>query len=221
MELPERIQQAIAYVVKAVFLVAIATSFANHNYVIMFISIAAFILTWIPAIVRHNYRIVLPTEFELALAVFIYASLFLGEVRGYYTRFAWWDVLLHGGAGLALGFIGFLILYVLYAEEKVKSSPIWVAIFSFCFAVALGAVWEIFEFSMDSFFGTNMQKSGLIDTMWDLIVDCTGALITSTIGYFYIKGGKTNIFGSMIQRFCEKNPRLSRKMSAKTPPGRH
>jgi hypothetical protein len=44
------------------------------------------------------------------------------------------------------------------------------------FAVAVGAVWEIFDFSMDEPFGTDMQKamfgdpSGLTDTMWDLIV---------------------------------------------------
>jgi hypothetical protein len=41
---------------------------------------------------------------------------------------------------------------------------------------------------MDSLFGLNMQKSGLRDTMWDLIVDALGALVVSILGYLYLKG---------------------------------
>jgi hypothetical protein len=54
--------------------------------------------------------------------------------------------------------------------------------------LSIGALWEIFEFLMDSLFGLNMQKSGLIDTMWDLIVDALGALVISILGYLYLKG---------------------------------
>lgn len=49
-----------------------------------------------------------------------------------------------------------------------------------------------FEFTTDQVFGTNMQKpmfsdySGLTDTMWDLIIDTTGALIASISGYLYL-----------------------------------
>ena len=38
-----------------------------------------------------------------------------------------------------------------------------------CFAITIGALWEVFEFGMDQLFGLNMQKSGLLDTMGDLI----------------------------------------------------
>lgn len=61
------------------------------------------------------------------------------------------------------------------------------------FALGVGALWEIFEFTMDSLFGMNMQKpmlgdpSGLTDTMWDLIVDATGALVISVLGWRYLK----------------------------------
>ena len=62
-------------------------------------------------------------------------------------------------------------------------SPVFIAVFAFCFALAMGAVWEIYEFTMDSVFGTNMQKymldngtaligqAALQDTMKDIIVD--------------------------------------------------
>ena len=57
---------------------------------------------------------------------------------------------------------------------------------SFGFAVTIGTLWEIFEFLMDWFFGFNMQKSGLVDTMTDLLINAIGAAIAAAIGYFYV-----------------------------------
>jgi hypothetical protein len=81
--------------------------------------------------------------------------------------------------------------------------------------MALGAVWEIFEYGMDQIFGLNMQKSGLQDTMWDLIVDALGALLTSVIGYIYLKGGKTRIFYRLVDRFICENPQIFRTVDRK------
>jgi hypothetical protein len=47
-------------------------------------------------------------------------------------------------------------------------------------------LWEIFEFAGDQLFGMNMQKEGLTDTMWDLIVDTLGAFVAAVFGYFYL-----------------------------------
>ena len=78
-------------------------------------------------------------------------------------------------------------------------SPLFVAVFAFCFALSLGALWEIYEFAADCFLGTNMQKfapdsgaalvgqAALRDTMKDLIVDAVGAVVTSTVGYISLK----------------------------------
>ena len=42
--------------------------------------------------------------------------------------------------------------------------------------MTIGVIWEIFEFTMDHVFDLTMQKSGLPDTMTDLIVDCAWEL---------------------------------------------
>jgi len=47
---------------------------------------------------------------------------------------------------------------------------------------SIGALWEVFEFGMDQIFGMNMQKSGLVDTMGDLIVDAIGAGLAAMSG---------------------------------------
>ena len=72
----------------------------------------------------------------------------------------------------------------------------------------LGTLWEIFEFSMDAAWGINMQKSGLVDTMWDLIVDGIGALFASIVGFVYLKGGKTHLFEKLLMSFVKKNPKF-------------
>lgn len=70
----------------------------------------------------------------------------------------------------------------------VSMSPAFAALFTFCFALALDVLWEIYEFTVDALFQTNMQKyaleggealagqAALQDTMGDLIVDFIGAL---------------------------------------------
>ena len=116
-----------------------------------------------------------------------------------------------------MGIVGFLLVHVLNETEDigVHMKPGFVAFFAFLFAVGMGALWEIFEFSMDSFFGMNMQKpmlgdpSGLTDTMWDLIVDTLGALIISVLGYSFIKtAGNNSFLERWINAFIENNPRL-------------
>lgn len=169
------------------------------------------ILTLLPLLLRRRFRVIIPPEFEVLAVIFIYASLFLGEVHGYYIRYWWWDALLHTGSGFLLGLMGFLLVHILNEMENVSvhMKPGFVALFSFMFAVGMGAIWEIFEFFMDQTFGLNMQKSGLIDTMWDLIVDCAGALVISLLGWTYLKKGESKSFlERWISAFIDANPRF-------------
>lgn len=140
-------------------------------------------------------------------------SLFLGEVQGYYDRFWWWDIVLHIGSRFLLEILGFLLAYVLNEKEDIELDlyPKFIAFFAVVFAMGMGAVWEIFEFSMDQLFGMNMQKSGIVDTMWDLIVDGVGALIISILGWGFLKTRERDSFlEKWIDSFIEKNPHLFR-----------
>lgn len=171
------------------------------------------VVTFLPLILGRRFAVHIPPEFEALAVVFIYASLFLGEVRGYYIRFWWWDAVLHAGSGFLLGILGFLLVYVLNERDDVDlhMRPRFVALFAFMFAVGMGALWEIFEFAMDQSFGLNMQKSGLVDTMWDLIIDTVGAMLISLVGWSYLsKAGSSSFLERWIAAFVESNPRLFR-----------
>jgi hypothetical protein len=174
-------------------------------------TVGVLVLTLLPVVLGRAYNIFIPPELEALAVLFVFAALFLGEVRGYYVRFWWWDVVLHTASGFLLGILGFLLVYVLNEKEdlEVHMKPGFVALFSFMFALGLGALWEIFEFAMDGFFGLNMQKSGLVDTMWDLIVDALGALTIAFVGYGYLKKAAGESFlERWIARFIHFNRRF-------------
>lgn len=118
--------------------------------------------------------------------------------------------MLHTSSGLNLGFVGFFALYFLNHEKNIDMylSPVFIALFAFAFALCIGALWEIYEFSMDSILGLNMQKNGLVDTMWDLIADSLGGLIAATFSYFYIKNGAPLYFEKLAKKLFKKNEHL-------------
>ncbi len=200
----------LSYVIKIIFLLTIALAVYNQEWLTVFVASLAFILSFFPSLLERNYKINLPIELEMILLLFIFGSLLLGEVHSYYTRFWWWDIALHTFSGLILGMIGFLIIYILNFDKKVHLhlTPGFIAVFSFTFALSLGAIWEIFEFSMDQIFGLNMQKSGLLDTMGDLIVDSIGALVVSIGGYFYVKKVEVPFLTRAMQSFAKENPQI-------------
>ncbi len=208
----EKIQLVLSYILRLSIIIAIIGFLIKQHWIAIFVSLCALGLSFMPAMIRKNYKISLPMPFELAIVVFVYASVFLGEVRGFYTTLWWWDIVLHGCASVILGLLGFITLFILYYEGQIRASPKLIAFFSFSFALAIGALWEIFEFSMDIVFKMNMQRSGLMDTMGDLIADAAFALIVALVGYFYLKRKrKEGWFHKILAMFFKTNPQLIRK----------
>jgi hypothetical protein len=184
------------------------------NYQAAFESIIIMFVTFLPIMMARYFHIRIPLEFDTMAVIFIYMSLFLGEVQDFYIRFWWWDLVLHASSAFLVGITGFLLVYVMNQNKKIDMhlTPKFIALFAFMFAQGIGSLWEIFEFAMDNFFGLNMQKSGLVDTMWDLIVNGISALTISLLGYGYLKtSGDDSFLEQMIQKFITANPRIFRK----------
>ena len=117
--LVERIQFFISFFLRLTLLLACFLAIYTQNWLTFAIALGTLILTFVTAFFESRYKIELPSEFELIITIFIYASIYLGEVHEYYTVFWWWDLVLHTGSGIVLGFIGFIILFVMYRGRKV------------------------------------------------------------------------------------------------------
>ena len=203
-------------VLHLVMIVELILLMIDRQWMHAFLVVGIMAAMLLPILLKPHLAGHVPHEVQIFVIGFVFATLFLGEVRDYYERFWWWDLLLHGTAGLLLGILGFMIVYVLNENQRVDMHmrPSFLALFAFCFSQAIGAVWEIFEFAMDELFGLTMQKpmlgdaSGLTDTMWDLIVNAIGAAIISVAGWRYLRRVRTSPLESWSKRFIDRNPRL-------------
>ncbi|MCL2675008.1 MAG: hypothetical protein FWE84_00210 [Firmicutes bacterium] len=169
------------------------------------------VLLHIPMVARTKFRLKMPQFFQIIVTVFIVAHFVLGEIYRFYDYIFLFDKVLHTTAGVVIALSGFSIVYAFSkSKDGVRLSPFFVALFSFCFAIMLLTLWEIFEYSMDAIFKLNMQRwqdglseviidgknalvtdsaqgSGLIDTMTDIIVGTVGALVISVSGGLWVK----------------------------------
>lgn len=150
----------------------------------------------LPSIITHKLRLMVPNAMCILYYIFLYCAIFLGEIFSFYYLVPHWDIYLHAMSGAMLGALGFILVDWLNKDEHVKlsMSPVFVSIFAFSFALAVGALWEIYEFSFDSILGLNMQKFknedgtlligslALADTMEDLIIDAIAAAAVTIVG---------------------------------------
>ena len=156
------------------------------------------IVMLLPSAISRRWNLSIPNFIYVLYYVFLYCAVFLGEVFSFYYLVPHWDTILHSFSGAMLGALGFILVDLLNRAENVHVvlSPLFVSLFAFCFALAAGAVWEIYEYTCDFVMHLNMQKyateqgvlligqAALRDTMKDIIFDALAALIVAAAGYF-------------------------------------
>ena len=194
------------------------------NLRVILLSSIAVVVTFAFAHFEKHQRMHLPTALLVAIMTFAVLSLVIGDAFGQYGNFWWWDDMLHASSGVIAGFVGYLLVYFYNGRYNMRMNPLFVGVFAFTFAIAVGVVWEIFEFSVDYWLLTDMQGwsfppnapligkpfqgSGLRDTMSDLIVSTIGALIASMVAYFTYKNNRRSALKMMRQTFPNLTKRL-------------
>ena len=149
----------------------------RQDYESVFISALSLVLMLMPALVERSLKIDFPTTLEIIIMVFIFAAEILGEISEYYVKFAHWDTILHTTNGFLCAAIGFALVDMLNRSERVslKLSPLYMAIVAFCFSMTVGVLWEFFEFSADYLLHTDMQKDTVINAIYSVSLNPTGA----------------------------------------------
>lgn len=177
----------------------------KSDYTLMLIQcLLGLVVMAIPSLIERRWTLGIPNYMYILYFVFLYCAIYLGEVKNFYFVIPHWDTILHTFSGAMLGALGFSLVSILNGSKRIKMelSPFFIAMFAFCFALAAGAIWEIYEFVFDGLLSLNMQKfaledgtllvgrEALRDTMKDLIADALSALTISIIGFFTIKKDK-------------------------------
>lgn len=158
-----------------------------------------------PRIIMKVFKFKTSPFLNFVVQFFIFVSMFLGRLNNYYTKFSWWDLFLHAVSGIVIFIVAYMVFMVQndYKVDNVK--PILIITYTLLFAVAMTAVWEMWEFAGDTLFGLNSQGASLLDTMEDIIAGSTGPLIMVPFLYYYLKGKKNILFEELTIFMKENN----------------
>ncbi len=129
-----------------------------------FMGVLTLLLLLVPAVVERSFALRLPCTLEILAYAFVFAAGVLGEIAGFYERFAFWDDMLHACNGFMFAAFGFCLVGLTQRKlgRRARYAPILVALVAFCFSMTVGAFWELFEYSTDAVLGTDMQKDTLL-----------------------------------------------------------
>ncbi len=202
-------------VIWAALLIAGLVALGLARWSLAFVSLATLSLSLLPPLLAARWSLALPLPFLVATTLFFFAAIFLGEAFDFYERLWWWDLALHGSSAIGFGLTGFLLVFMLFEGDRLAAPPSAIAAITFCVAITMGAMWEVFEYAMDQSFGLNMQKSGLDDTMGDLILNALGSLFASLTGYIYLRGNSAGWFGHNLSQFIKLNARFYQKYKSR------
>ena len=114
-----------------------------------------------PWVFEKTSKMNLPALLKVLFIFLIIGGPVLGKIYKFYYRFSLWDKLLHTSSGFLFAVIGAMIPQLLDKENASHSFALELAC-AMCFTLAIAAVWEFFEFSMDKFFGMDMQQDTLL-----------------------------------------------------------
>ena len=151
-----------------------------------------------PTLLKKFANFEVPVEVHISVTAFAFLGLVLGDGLNFYGKIGWWDSLLHFTSGIILSFIALWLLQMLILRRKyLFMHRALLYIFVVAFSLAVGAVWELCEYTVDDIFHTNNQQymattrativssddepleghDALADTMKDLALDLAGAIL--------------------------------------------
>ena len=120
----------------------------------------------------------LPGVMEVMMICFVFAANIMGEISAFYEKIPQLDTALHAINGFICAGVGFGLINILNQTHRVRLSPLFVVLFSFCFSMTAGTVWELFEFGMDALFGKDMQKDTLVSSISTHLLSGGGSVVT-------------------------------------------
>ncbi len=124
-----------------------------------FMSLLSVLYVFIPTIAEKLFKFRIQNSLYVFILLYTICPL-LGYAYNFYHLVHWWDDILHGFAGVIFAMLGAYLPYVL--SKKKRCSVALCAFCAFFFSIAISGLWELWEFTSDSLFHTDMQKDTIL-----------------------------------------------------------
>ncbi len=150
-------------------------------------------ILFLPLIIEKIFKIKFPYFFNISIYLFLFFAVFLGTFMDFNNIIFFWDSILHFSSAVLFGFLSLVLIPLFFKDKNTIFSAVFILIFVFTISIAIEAVWEIYEYTIDGIFTTynaqNYMENGvmlvgrqaLYDTMKDIILGASGALIAGII----------------------------------------
>jgi len=109
------------------------------------------------AMSKKNFMRYLPSYIQDVSVIGFFMASFCGAYLDLYYSFRFYDLIFHIFGGAAGALFGYEALTAMQHRDKVRSHVPFVIIAAFGFSFICGNVWEIVEFVLDQFFGSDAQ----------------------------------------------------------------
>lgn len=152
---------------------------------------------FIPKALMKIFKIDATVFLKFLVQFFIFISMFLGKVNGFYFKVPHWDTFLHVTSGFIIFLVAYIVFMIQNNYEVQNVNPILVVTYCVLFGIAMTAVWEMWEFAGDQLLGLDSQGRSLMDTMKDIITGSIGPVLLAPILYSNLNGKKNKLFDDL------------------------
>ena len=175
-----KVKAGVYIIIRLILVSLLIVSISNGKWENVMTCVLTLALLMLPLFIERKLSVALPSVLETVVVLFVFAANVMGELGAFYEKIPIWDSLLHAVNGFICAGVGFGLTDILNRSKRVKMSlsPIFVCLFSFCFSMTAGTVWELFEFGMDALFGKDMQKDTLVSSISTHLLSGGGSVVT-------------------------------------------
>jgi hypothetical protein len=200
-------QRAASRLLQVVIAAALVGGLLTRNLSVVVNATLSLTLTFVPAILRRDYRI----ELDAGVTLWITLALCLHSLGmlGIYAGVWWYDHVTHTLSATIVAAAGYVVARAAdETSEAIYLPPRFMFVFVLLFTLGLGVIWEVVEFSARlgaELLGLDpvLVQYGLEDTLLDLLFDTLGAVLVAVFG----TGLVADVVVSVADRLAERGER--------------
>lgn len=113
----------------------------------------------VPYLLEYIFHIKINFVINLSIQILAFCSLTLGEACEFYYKFPIWDDLEHFYSGVLFALVSTSLVRAVIKNFNLKNKYPIVVQGGILFSLSVAIILEIFEYAVDTFGGSNMQKS--------------------------------------------------------------